>query len=164
MDPARLGAQVISGIGFLGAGTILREGFTVKGLTTAASLWAVSCVGLAVGIGYYQGALIATIVIYITLNRLKKFIAKGNTGRNLYIQVVQEANNISLITDIITHNGASLQSFELIYADGEGVSSFKKQKNAVVFKAFIHYSNHEDFMAITEQIRDLEGVTDLYID
>ena len=51
VDPTRLGAQVISGIGFLGAGTILREGFSVKGLTTAASLWAVSCIGLAVGAG-----------------------------------------------------------------------------------------------------------------
>jgi len=57
-DPTRLGAQVISGIGFLGAGTILREGFSVKGLTTAASLWAVSCIGLAVGAGYYLGAFI----------------------------------------------------------------------------------------------------------
>ena len=62
-DPTRLGAQVISGIGFLGAGTILREGFSVKGLTTAASLWAVSCIGLAVGAGYYIGALVSTVVI-----------------------------------------------------------------------------------------------------
>ena len=49
LDMSRMPAQVVSGIGFLGAGTILREGFSVKGLTTAASLWAVSCVGLAVG-------------------------------------------------------------------------------------------------------------------
>ena len=63
-DPTRLGAQVISGIGFLGAGTILREGFSVKGLTTAASLWAVSCIGLAVGGGYYTGAFIATVLLF----------------------------------------------------------------------------------------------------
>ena len=50
IDPARLGAQVISGIGFLGAGTILKEGVTVKGLTTAASLWSVAGIGLAVGL------------------------------------------------------------------------------------------------------------------
>ena len=65
VDPTRLGAQVISGIGFLGAGTILREGFSVKGLTTAASLWAVSCIGLAVGAGYYIGAFVTTLVISI---------------------------------------------------------------------------------------------------
>ena len=52
LDISRMPAQVVSGIGFLGAGTILREGFSVKGLTTAASLWAVSCVGLAVGSGF----------------------------------------------------------------------------------------------------------------
>ena len=56
VDPARLGAQVISGIGFLGAGTIIRDGVNVRGLTTAASLWAVSCVGIAVGCGFYLGA------------------------------------------------------------------------------------------------------------
>ncbi|MCX7711726.1 MAG: MgtC/SapB family protein [Clostridia bacterium] len=72
IDPARLGAQVISGIGFLGAGTIIREGFSVKGLTTAASLWAVSCVGIAAGIGFYEGAIAATLIIYITLIVLKR--------------------------------------------------------------------------------------------
>ena len=53
-DPARLGAQVINGIGFLGAGAILREGFTVRGLTTAASVWVVACLGLSVGMGYWR--------------------------------------------------------------------------------------------------------------
>ena len=52
-DVSRFGAQVINGIGFLGAGAILREGFTVRGLTTAASVWVVACLGLSVGMGYY---------------------------------------------------------------------------------------------------------------
>ncbi|MHB8065664.1 MAG: MgtC/SapB family protein, partial [Ruminiclostridium sp.] len=72
VDPARLGAQVISGIGFLGAGTIIKEGVNVKGLTTAASLWAISCIGIAVGIGFYSGALIATVIIFLTLIVIKK--------------------------------------------------------------------------------------------
>lgn len=67
MDPTRLGAQVISGIGFLGAGTILREGLTVRGLTTAASLWAVACLGLAAGGGFYAAAIAGTIAIILTL-------------------------------------------------------------------------------------------------
>lgn len=66
-DVARLGAQVISGIGFLGAGTILRQDNGVKGLTTAASLWAVACIGLATGIGYYEGAIISSIIVYVIL-------------------------------------------------------------------------------------------------
>ena len=71
VDPARLGAQVVSGIGFLGAGTIIRDGVNIRGLTTAASLWAVSCVGIAVGSGFYAGAAIATIFIFLTLIILK---------------------------------------------------------------------------------------------
>ena len=67
-DPTRIPAQLLSGIGFLGAGTILRDGFNVKGLTTAAALLAVTCVGLIVGAGYYLSAIIATFVIYCVLS------------------------------------------------------------------------------------------------
>ncbi len=71
-DPARLAAQVVSGIGFLGAGTILHEGLTVKGLTTAASLWMVAAVGLAVGTGMYATAVIATLIMVVTLSMFAK--------------------------------------------------------------------------------------------
>ncbi len=67
VDPTRMASQVISGIGFLGAGTILREGFSVRGLTTAASLWTVACIGLAVGIGYYFGAIFAAVMVFLML-------------------------------------------------------------------------------------------------
>lgn len=66
-DPARLPAQVITGVGFLGAGTIMREGSNVKGLTTAASLWAVACLGVAAGGGYYAVAIIGAGFIFVTL-------------------------------------------------------------------------------------------------
>jgi len=67
-DPTRIPAQLLSGIGFLGAGTILRDGFNVKGLTTAAGLLAITCIGLFVGAGYYLGAIIATAVVYVVLS------------------------------------------------------------------------------------------------
>ena len=66
-DPARLAAQVISGIGFLGAGAIFRYGFSIKGLTTATSLWTMAVVGLVVGAGHYLAAVGATILILIVL-------------------------------------------------------------------------------------------------
>lgn len=66
-DPARMAAQVITGVGFLGAGTILREGPTVKGLTTAASLWSTACLGLAAGAGYYALAIAGMLFIFATL-------------------------------------------------------------------------------------------------
>jgi len=67
LDPARIAAGVITGIGFLGAGTIIRAGEAVKGLTTAASLWLVAGIGLAVGCGFYKAGIFATILALITL-------------------------------------------------------------------------------------------------
>ncbi len=71
-DPARIAAQVVSGIGFLGAGTILREGTTVRGLTTAASLWITAALGLAVGAGLYVEAGAGLVLTLITLHLLYK--------------------------------------------------------------------------------------------
>jgi len=72
-DPSRMGAQVITGVGFLGVGTILVTGrHRIKGLTTAAGLWASACTGLALGIGFYYGALIAGILVFISLALLPK--------------------------------------------------------------------------------------------
>ncbi len=72
VDIARLGAQVISGVGFLGAGTILRDKGSVRGLTTAATLWIVACLGLAVGRGLYALSLTAALIIFIILSLFKK--------------------------------------------------------------------------------------------
>ncbi|MEX3942502.1 MgtC/SapB family protein [Paraburkholderia sp. BR10937] len=71
LDPSRMAAQVVSGIGFLGAGSILLRGEIVRGLTTAASLWSVAAVGLAVGGGLYTGAIAATVIILIILAGIK---------------------------------------------------------------------------------------------
>lgn len=71
-DTARIAGQVISGIGFFGAGTILQKKNAVTGLTTAATLWLSAAIGLAVGIGYYEGAIIATVICLVTLISLNK--------------------------------------------------------------------------------------------
>jgi len=71
-DPSRLGAQVISGIGFLGAGTIiLTKRNQVRGLTTAAGLWAAACTGLAIGIGYYEGAIFVGLSIFVVMRFMR---------------------------------------------------------------------------------------------
>lgn len=94
-DPARLGAQVISGIGFLGAGTILVTGRQqVKGLTTAAGLWASACMGLAIGIGFYGGALIACAAIVAAmflLDGIDRRIAASSRHVTLYIEFDRSA-------------------------------------------------------------------------
>ncbi len=90
-DPARLGAQVISGIGFLGAGTIIVTGRNkVRGLTTAAGLWAVACIGLAIGIGFYSGAIIGSILTFIIVAALQNVddkVISTATIMNLYIEL-----------------------------------------------------------------------------
>lgn len=94
-DPSRLSAQVITGVGFLGAGTILREGTNVKGLTTAASLWAVACLGIAAGAGYYAIALAGMVFIFITLTFFEAIQDKlVGPGINLH-RYILETGDIS---------------------------------------------------------------------
>ena len=92
-DPARLGAQVISGIGFLGAGTIVitghQRGQQVKGLTTAAGLWASACMGLAIGIGFYEAAVVMCAFLFgviVFLNRLDERYLKSSTVLRVYVE------------------------------------------------------------------------------
>ena len=94
-DPGRIAAQVVSGIGFLGAGAILRFGVSIKGLTTAASLWTTAGIGLAAGAGFYVGSLLATVIIIIALSLLsrweKVFLAsKGTKSINLVAKDVPD--------------------------------------------------------------------------
>ena len=72
-DPTRIAAQIVAGVGFLGAGAIIRQGGDVRGLTTAASLWAASAIGMAVGAGYLFGAAAATVLAVATLYALRRF-------------------------------------------------------------------------------------------
>lgn len=96
-DPARLGAQVISGIGFLGAGTIVitghQRGQRVKGLTTAAGLWASACMGLVIGSGFYEAAVIMCvflICVIVGLNRIDDKYLKDSTVMRFYIEYAAE--------------------------------------------------------------------------
>ena len=91
-DPVRLGAQVISGIGFLGAGTIMMTGKNqIKGLTTAAGLWTAACCGLAIGIGFYEGAVIGSLAILFAISGLQKFDT-WMRKRSKYLDVYIEYN------------------------------------------------------------------------
>ncbi|MCM8757783.1 MAG: MgtC/SapB family protein [Candidatus Omnitrophica bacterium] len=83
LDPARIAAGVITGIGFLGAGTIIRSGEVIRGLTTAASLWVVAGIGLAIGCGLYSAALFTTILTLITLFLLRYI-------ENIFLKIPKE--------------------------------------------------------------------------
>ncbi len=100
-DPARLSAQVITGVGFLGAGTIMREGASVKGLTTAASLWAVACLGLACGFGYYVVALLGMVFIFITLTVLEYIQHKWMRSADSIQHYTLEASDVAKALECI---------------------------------------------------------------
>lgn len=109
-DVMRMGGQVISGIGFLGMASIIRDGRNVLGLTTAASIWFIACVGLAVGSGLYLPAIIATLIIYLILKDvfgLDKRIEKKRENDNIYeLEIVldgaKDNDNDSKINNIFS--------------------------------------------------------------
>ena len=107
-DPTRLGAQVISGIGFLGAGTIIVTGKNkVRGLTTAAGLWACACMGLAIGAGFYSGAIIGCLFIAsvtAVLSKLDNRINRNSRNITIYILVNSTKAASKLLKDIQSTN------------------------------------------------------------
>ena len=162
-DVTRMSAQILSGIGFLGAGTILREGFSVKGLTTAASLWAVACIGIAVGAGFYAGAFVATIVIYLTLNSLKRFIVRGSTGKLLFVEIRDVGTQLPLITKTIKQCGGKIHSMEVVYTESKDLK-FKQRKDTSVIKMLVFPRNDESLSLMITTIRSMEDVEDIYVD
>jgi len=106
-DPGRIAAQIVTGIGFLGAGVIFRQGFTIRGLTTAASLWLVAAIGMAAGAGFWKGAVIATIVALISLRPLewmKGFALPQGIASHMTV-VLREDGEAGDVLDAIERSG-----------------------------------------------------------
>ena len=152
VDPARLGGHVVSGIGFLGAGTIIRDGVNVRGLTTAASLWAVSCVGIAVGSGFYAGAAIATIFIFLTLIILKK-AERRFPSRSKHREIVVESENI---------DGRAARVSDLLARRIEtGACSYPKSKTIPDDKAVVNCRTALHTQVLND-LQLVEGVRKVY--
>ena len=166
-DPARLAAQVIAGVGFLGAGTILRDGVNVKGLTTAASLWAVACLGIAVGGGYYTIALVGTVLVFLTLTLfeiLQNFLMRSKRGRINYVvdtrDVVATMQAINTLAQSASCQILNLQAEHLddgtyrltFRADfGQGRAKIRIQEfwNGLLTQpSIISLSNHDEFVGV----------------
>lgn len=111
-DLGRLGAQVISGIGFLGAGTILREEKTIAGLTTAASVWVTGCIGLGIGWGFYRLTIITGIVVLIVLITLKKIEVIYKTIIITYTEDNNIEDDIKNTLDFFLHHNIKVKKFK----------------------------------------------------
>jgi putative Mg2+ transporter-C (MgtC) family protein len=116
-DPTRIAAQIVTGIGFLGAGAIIRQGLSVRGLTTAASLWVVAAIGIASGAGYYSAAVITTVVVLFSLwplrilaYRLFERIRPGE--RRLEVELRANESPALLLEALESHGGA-VRAFEV---------------------------------------------------
>jgi len=119
-DASRMGAQVISGIGFLGAGTIMVVGRNqVKGLTTAAGLWSCACMGLAIGIGFYEGAIISCIFLIGVVTLLHKLDLYSRTHSRV-LDVYAELKHISGVTNFmnsVKSDGTRISNIEIKKSD-----------------------------------------------
>lgn len=155
IDPARLGAQVISGIGFLGAGTIIRDGFNVRGLTTAASLWAVSCVGIAAGIGFYSGAVAATVLIFLTLITLKK-AEKLFSKKNRYRTFIVETDNSPGLVGSIS---ILMEQYKI---DIKNIQLYKSKENGQMIRLLVKMPGSTVDMQTLSGIQVMDGVKKVY--
>lgn len=153
-DAARIPAQLISGIGFIGAGTILRDGFTVKGLTTAASLLAVACIGLSIGAGFYIGGIVATLIVYAILRRSFKIAGSLDHYSNatLHLKVEDYANTIITIQNILDKYDITIKKIK---------NNQKSEKHAKDVVLVFRYHKGMNINAVYAEISALDDVTDL---
>ena len=116
-DPTRIAAQIVTGIGFLGAGAIIRQGISVRGLTTAATLWVAAAIGMAAGAGYYPGAVIGTVLTLIALGPLRLavypiFERLRPEERSVVVHLRQDARAGQLL-DALDDKHARVEHFQL---------------------------------------------------
>ncbi len=160
-DPARLAAQVVSGIGFLGAGTILVHGFAVRGLTTAASLWVVAGIGLALGAGFYFGAVLCTCLVLLSLivfNRVDTVVLRKKSTLRLELKVTDQPGKLGEITALLEKHNISINGVSMSKKEPSGVN----EPVTMVFRLSMPPSKQATHFL--EQLHDLDGVQEIKVD
>ncbi|MGH2971059.1 MAG: MgtC/SapB family protein [Gaiellaceae bacterium] len=153
VDPTRIAAQIVSGIGFLGAGAIIRQGLSVRGLTTAATLWLVAAIGMASGAGYYDGAIIATVGALLTLGPLRivayKIIRRYRPDVDRLVVDIPAGGSPVPILEVIEHQGARVIALE-IAQEGD--------RRSVALDVEL---GHNGAPAIVAAVGDIDGVLEV---
>ena len=156
LDPSRVAAQVVSGIGFIGAGTIIFRREIVRGLTTAASIWAVAAIGLAVGGGMYLAAIVATVLALVILAAVKPIewrIFRHRRARQVSLTAdVQEISLSEIKTEI---EAADLRLDRLVVRAGDSPEAERVE----VFLA--RGSSEEKLLLLMESLRRFAGVREI---
>jgi putative Mg2+ transporter-C (MgtC) family protein len=120
-DPSRLAAQIVTGIGFLGGGAILRHGLNVRGMTTAASIWATCSLGVAVGVGRYLLAAGATVLVVVTLVGLRvvrDLLRRWAVSREEFTLVTKGSFDLEQVAELARREGVSVRGLERESGDG----------------------------------------------
>jgi putative Mg2+ transporter-C (MgtC) family protein len=149
-DRSRIASQVVPGIGFLGAGTILKTGFNVKGLTTAACLWTAAAIGLAVGAGYWSAALFTTgltLVAIFALRGVERRVAGGERLK-LMIQVQNRPGMLATVEEALRQGKADVAHLDL--HDGH--------EERAEISVGVRVKEEADFDALLRRLRDVPGV------
>ena len=153
-DPMRLGAQVVSGIGFLGAGTIVVTRHShIRGLTTAAGLWASAGVGLALGIGFYEGALISGFAIFVTMTLLQKMDSRMHRNTKTMEVYVELGPDLPLGTFLRQVRDLGMETTDIQYD-----SDIVLEKGHRAFLAILRSPKRRDHTLMAEEVRQIEGV------
>lgn len=150
-DVSRFGAQVINGIGFVGAGTMIITGRQqIKGMTTAAGLWASACMGLAIGAGFYSAALIGCLCIFLTIvvfSKLETFILSHSRNINLFVEF-ENTDDLSTIIEKIKEQNIRIFDVEITKAKGTSFPNAifslqlpKKKSHTIVMTAVAEVEN-----------------------
>jgi len=156
MDVTRLGAQVISGIGFLGAGTIIRDKGNIKGLTTAASLWVVGIIGLSIGAGSYITSLAATMIVIILLKVFGTFEHRNMMKKRaieLLITTHDGPRQINAINQVIDKYQLYMRKME--------VHINEKKEDIIYISIIVVAASIIDFSEFFGEIRDLDCIIDI---
>lgn len=159
-DPTRLGAQVVSGIGFLGAGTILiTSKHQIKGLTTAAGLWASACMGLAIGIGFYELAVIGNIFIFLVIGILNRFDSIIY-GQSKVMEIYVELSGPEVLQNIIAY--ARENSYEIKHIQVVKNKAIDSLVTGTIFTLKTKEKcDHSDIIAEISQIKGLSYIEEL---
>ena len=154
IDPTRIPAQLLSGIGFIGAGTILRDGFNVKGLTTAASLLAVTCIGLSVGAGFYVGGIIGTVIVFIILSYSYNLLGPLDHFNNMEVNMI-----IDNFPDTLSKIQAILDKYDITIKKIK--NNQKDAEEAKHLKIIFRYHKDVKINKVLTEISLLENVIEL---
>lgn len=153
-DPVRMGAQVVSGVGFLGAGTIVvTKRNQIKGLTTAAGLWAAAAVGLSVGIGLYEAAVIGGAVVFVVLSLIHSWDNKMRQNSKM-VEIYVELTRAINLGDFLRRIRELDLEIESIQTEQESAVEEGKRSYIIMLKAK-RKRNHE---ILFQSIRDIEGI------